>query len=281
MLPPKVLNSGEYLSYKVSEWIVTESDINEDIKVIYFPESNCIPNECLSPAIHSKIYPIESVDDLANLLNAPGNWKELATAFISDESIQSMFSYLEEPQLTRLFLCDMAMKILHFLGKFDDENKMLVAMYHRKMIVGGILADPIYDVRSTADLAIGYFQGPCYLSAVISHQQPNQPFPQDLTSAWGNEIRGVQLISMLYGLNNCPVFLMNNKEWRLFVEKPGRDGILVYGGTKYDDDEFIKVLTICLSRNIDDELDLKQPKFITGYSLEGIPVYSQVRVYSR
>jgi hypothetical protein len=74
---------------------------------------------------------------------------------------------------------------------------------------------------------------------------------------------------------------MNNKDWRLFVERPDRDGILVYGGNKYDDGQFIKALTICLSRNIEDEKDFKQPKFITGYSVEGIPVYSQVRVYSR
>jgi hypothetical protein len=130
--------------------------------------------------------------------------------------------------------------------------KILVT-HGNKMAVGGILAYNQYDVKGATDIVVRNRDGAVLL---VMEVKTEESFGRH---NWYRDHRAAQVITPLYHFN-APVFLINNKHWKLFYENNERNAIYTYPTKIHRTNPFlnslmlfpvgyelIKAIIICLS----------------------------------
>jgi hypothetical protein len=250
------------LQVKEKDWTLHstyEFDFSETVsglvEVIKKPTASKIDHRCLTPWIYRTLK-IGLLDTIARVVRAPDDWHH---------------QYLDKVSQSRSVLG--RLNTLTSLQNFEDEGVVEIEfsnlvnaiassleIYTLKternttVIVGGILADEKYDIRSKADVCFRINRGP-YL--ICTEVKTINTFP--VGCMWHNRCRGVQTLAALFGFD-CPAFLVSQYHFKLFVQNTTRDGILTFpyrqdpNGTSYqnsslvaaNNEELLKAITICL-----------------------------------
>jgi hypothetical protein len=282
---------------------------NQEFQLVVKPMASKLSHRLLNPFIYRNIQNVGSLDQLAILLDAPPDWEVRYDHVKRNSIIQRQFEVFRnldddthEPRIQLMFSAIVSLIAL-LLGIYVYPRSQ------QKIIVGGILANHEYDVRSRTD---PYFTRADGVNLIASEVKTNNTFAGD--AMWYHDCRGIQVLTALYSFN-CPTFLLNQKQWKLFVENEARNAIFTYpyneGYTSHVNSslmnpmgsEFIKAIVICLLSKrfsvevVDSDSENKAatntvtpqnsksrensekrvPCFISGYS-DGRPIYSTVRV---
>ena len=224
------------------------------VVLIRKPTASNMSHRLLNPYIYRNIQNVDSLKDLAALLETRKDWLEKYNQFADDGFIIGMlnrFRALPEdtPEGT------IKVQFLALVASIAARGLIpLCAANGTKIIVGGILARYQYDLRSSTDPNFSNTEERYLIASEVKTQRT---FASG--EMWYHGARGIQVLSAMYAFN-CPTFLLTQKQWKLFVENGERNAILTfpYGDTADDDPHvkstlvqsmgttFLKAIVICL-----------------------------------
>jgi hypothetical protein len=225
------------------------------VQVIKKSTASKIDHRCLTPWIYRTLE-IGLLDTIARVVGAPDDWHQQYSNRIS----QSQLVLRKLGILTRLDasrdegVVESAFSSLVESIAIELNIYSLMAERNTRVIVGGILADEKYYIRSKTDVCFRINNGP-YL--ICSEVKTIKTFP--VGCMWHNECRGAQILAAMYGFD-CPAFLVSQFHFKLFVQNTTRDGILTFpynqdpNETNYhnsslvgaNNEELLQAITICL-----------------------------------
>ena len=243
---------------KSSAWVLQDQDwmISQDAPAVLVkkPTASELSHRDLNPSIYKRIQNVGQLDDLAQLLKSDSDWEEKYNLVIKDSAIVFHFNNFcnakddySEWCLRLQFMC-LAMIIGMKLGIETCSTPNI------NIMIGGILANHQYDIRSCTDMIMCNMHGVNLLAAEV---KTNRSFsPEDV---WYHGCRGIEVVSSIYA-HNCPTFLITPKQWKLFVENDDRNAILtcpfsrkLYRSAHMNSNvmhpmgtTFLKVIVICL-----------------------------------
>ena len=228
---------------------------NRTVKLILSPTASKLNHKVLHPYLFRRVRKIESLDYLASMLGAPSDWLQKYEQLVAEcKSVYARFKRLVdlpdsalETEIHEAF-SELVLYVASALG-ID-----VFCSRDEKVIVGGILVRPEYDLRSETDANFVNDENEYVLgSEVKSHKAFG------FGEVWYRGCRGVQIFSSLYALN-CPTFLVTQRQWKIFIEDSSRRSVLTF---PYNEDPklapykagslmkpmgttFIKALSICI-----------------------------------
>ncbi len=195
---------------------------DEVILIIKNPTASKMTYKLLHPSTYCNVKDLGDMSQLALLLDAPVNWKELHDPLVVENSIvriafNNLVSLPDNAEESAISLC--------FALLIDRASIMLgIDVKHKaetKVIVGGLLALGECDVRSQTDMHI--LQNG--RNVIATEIKTDKTFRQ--SEVWYRKSRGVQLLTAMYA-HNAPTFLFTQKHWKLFVQKRDRSGVLTF-----------------------------------------------------
>ena len=257
----RLLQNQEYMDRQIksenSGWILEPQSwptaLGTNVILIRKPMASNLSHRLLNPHVYRNIGNVGSLNDLARHLHTPGDWEARYNEIIRDGRINTLFDhFINLPEDTSEAVIQFQFSgFVYVISLLLGVN--LMPYSETKIIVGGLLARYEYDLRSRTDPSFRNLQKQNMLGSEVKTDLTLKP--DDL---WYHEARGVQVLSSLYALN-CPTFLLNQKRWKLFVEKRGRTGVLTfpYGDTGDSDyinstllqpmgTTFLKAIVICV-----------------------------------
>ncbi|KAH6566039.1 hypothetical protein BASA50_005239 [Batrachochytrium salamandrivorans] len=232
-------------------WKTTEGT---DVVLIRKPTASNLSHRLLNPFIYRSIQNVGTLDDLAALLDTPGDWEVRYNQVVDDGHIidrMNRFRNLPDDTLEGDIQSGFSGLVNLVAG---DLRVRIDPKSETKIIVGGILARYQYDLRSKTDPHFLDTEG---RNLIASEAKTHRTFPPG--EMWYHSSRGIQVLSALYAFN-CPTFLFTQKQWKLFVENRDRNAILTF---PYNDNgdhtphvnsslvhpmgtTFLKAIVICL-----------------------------------
>ena len=204
------------LSGESSTWVLEpqarQTTEKTDIVLVRKPTASNLLHRNLNPFIYRNIQKVDTLDDLAVLLDTPRDWEQKYNQVVQDGYIirkLNRFSTLPEDTLEATIKSQ-------FIGLVSaiarDLGVHLASHTETKIIVGGILARYEYDVRSQYD---PYFLNAGGVPLIATEVKTHRSF--GLGEMWYHSSSGVQVLSAKYSFN-CPTFLFTQKQWKLFNE---------------------------------------------------------------
>jgi hypothetical protein len=176
----------------------------------------------LNPYIYRMAQEIASLNALATLLDTPSDWESRYNEVVQDRMIlNQMACFRDLPDGT-------SESDIHagFLGIVNAiATRLPVRIRSRRetrIVVGGLLVKHEFDLRSNTD---PHFENEHGRDLLASEVKTKESFIEGLN--WYEHCWGVQVLSALYAFN-CPTFLLSQSDWKVFVEKPDRRGILTF-----------------------------------------------------
>jgi hypothetical protein len=200
-------------------------------------------SDFLHPGLYRNLERIDSFDDFAKMLTLPETWKkDIQTAsenIKKDEDYykhyRNEFGHAKSKQKTINNFRSFLIFIFH-------ESRMRFSIDDQcNTIVGGLLTLPHLAILSQSDLRLVDHNGKVILAIIMDTHE--QLYRNDRFGFY-HDARGLKIFAAVYGYN-CPVFLITNYEWKLFVLNKKRNGIATYpcrnaDDPLYDDDPVTK-----------------------------------------
>ncbi|KAH6583368.1 hypothetical protein BASA60_001492 [Batrachochytrium salamandrivorans] len=232
-------------------WKTTEGT---DVVLIRKPTASNLSHRLLNPFIYRNIQNVGTLDDLAALLDTPGDWEVRYNQVVDNGYIidqMNRFRNLPDDTLES----DIQSEFSGLVNAVATNLRVrIVPRSKTNIIVGGILARYQYDLRRKTDPHFLDTEG---RNLIASEATTHPTFPPG--EMWYHSSRGVQVLSAMYAFN-CPTFLFTQKQWKLFVENKDRNAILTFPYNDNDDHSphvnsslvhpmgttFLKAITICL-----------------------------------
>jgi hypothetical protein len=168
-----------------------------------------------------------TLNDLAILLDAPGNWEFKYNQLVSNGYILRMlnrFSELADATLESDIRSQFVALVSNIAFALEIE---LVASSETHIIVCGILVHYQYDIRSKTD---PHFFNVGRRNVLASEVKKTRRFAP--CEMWYHSSRGIQVLTALYSFN-CPTFFLSQRQWKLFIENKERNALLTF---PYNDD---------------------------------------------
>ena len=249
----RLAQNKDYMETQIAGWKV-ESQIweNQEFQLIVKPTASKLSHRLLNPFIYRNIKNVGTLNQLSILLDAPEDWEthynQVRGNYVVNNQLEEFRNLADDTYEPRIQ--SMLNTIVSLIGGLL--GVVVYARSEKKIIVGGILAKHEYDVRSRTD---PYFKRADGVNLIASEVKTNNTFASD--AMWYHDCRGIQVLTALYSFN-CPTFLLNQKQWKLFVENEARNAIFTYpyneGYTSHVNSslvnpmgsEFIKAIVICL-----------------------------------
>ena len=258
----RLVQNQDYMDEQIkqSNWILGPQSLKtahgKNVVLIRKPTASNMSFQLLNPYIYRNIQNIGTLDQLAAMLNAPSNWNERYHQVIANGVVLGLMQHLcSLPRET--FESRIQAQFTGIVSTIASYLELLLlAKSETRIIVGGILARHEYDLRSRTDPNFITMHGDHVIASEI---KTLKSFPSD--GLWYHDARGIQVLSTLYAFN-CPVFLMNQKHWKLFIENDARNAIYTYPYNVGEDTahvrstlmdnmgrDFLKAIVICLLSN--------------------------------
>jgi hypothetical protein len=247
--PPSGENSAWIL--EPQPWQATKGT---DVVLIRKPTASNMSHRLLNPHIYRNIRNVGTLEDLAALLDTPDDWEARYNQVIADGYLIRMLNHFRDlsDDTAEASIQYQFGGLVQFIA--SRLGIYLLSDSETKIIVGGILAQYQYDLRSKTDPHFLSING---LNLIASEAKTHRTFaPRDM---WYHCSRGIQTLSALYAFN-CPTFLFTQRQWKLFVENTERNAVLTF---PYNDNidftphvnsslvqpmgkTFLKAIVICL-----------------------------------
>jgi hypothetical protein len=244
---------------KSKKWTVIAKP--DDIFFVKLPTASKLDHYALHPALYRNIKNLDTLDDFASLIGVQSNWREIYNAKVCGNSFVELVlkTYAQLPDDSSED--NIENTIILLVNSVAISLMKQIYAWKSKVIVGGMLAESQYDILSATDTFFTV-DGVKVLSTEMKTAKTFLPHKH-----WYHESRGVQSFCALFG-HGCPMFLCNQKIWKLFVENRERNQIYTFPfgstqGTKlaksnvmsrFDEDggsDFLMAITICLLKTVE------------------------------
>jgi hypothetical protein len=246
-------------------WTTTEGS---PVILIRRPTASNLSHFLLNPFIYRSIQAVDTLYDLAGLLDAPDDWEERCNSIVTDGYIIRALNRFRD-MADDTAECNIRFGFLALITFIAHRLHIdLDSHIETKIIVGGILARYQYDLPSKSDLRFLDANSQNLIACQVKTHRSFGP-----GEMWYHYSRGVQVLSALYAFN-CPTFLFTHRQWKLFVENTERNAIFTF---PYNDNPehtphvnsslvhpmgttFLKAIAICLlSRRVSLNITMKSP----------------------
>ena len=263
----------QILQNKPIPWSLLQTDnLTTDgapVILIEKPTASQLKHQLLNPYIYMNLKKIDTLNDLASLLDTPSDWEDTYQQKIATNAdvighlnrLRSLPDGTTE-NIIQIKFEYLVIRIAFILGirlGLDSETNI---------IVGGILAKYEFDLRSRTDpnfykeftFTPGSISDTTIKSGIHligSEVKTESTFP--LGHVWYHKSRGVQVLASMYAFN-APTFLLTQKHWKIFVENEQRNDVFTFpfgNDTEADrrnnscemmpiGSDFLKAIVICL-----------------------------------
>eukprot|EP00842_Homolaphlyctis_polyrhiza_P006826 jgi/Hompol1/732/HPOL_000926-RA len=283
----RLVQNQEYMDQQISPpsaWVlepqVWKTAEGADVVLIRKPTASNMSNRLLNPYIYRNIQNVGTLDNLATLLDTPGDWKERYNQVVADgDIIRDMDDFRSLPDDTAE--ATIQWQFGGLVSAIATRLRVRIrADSETKIIVGGILARYQYDIRSKTD---PHFLNISGRNLIASEAKTHITFaPGEM---WYHASRGIQVLSALYAYNS-PTFLFTQRQWKLFVENSDRNAVLTF---PYNDNpdhtphvnsslvqpmgtKFLKAIVICLlSRRVSLDESMKSVTLQESSNIKDTP----------
>ena len=201
------------------------------VQYVEKPTASHINYKSLHPNLYQNLSKIADVNQLAQLLGAPANWQ----AKYNDSVLTSSDVWMAFNDLLALANSEgeHSMQATFSAVVFGIANSLKVHLRENretKLVVGGILACSEYDIRSQTD---PYFINNDDETVLASEVKTSRTFGH---GHWFHGSRSTQVFTALFP-RRAPTVLLNQKQWKLFVENENRTAVFTFPFEEDDPDD--------------------------------------------
>uniref|UniRef100_A0A7S0LWX7 Uncharacterized protein n=1 Tax=Cryptomonas curvata TaxID=233186 RepID=A0A7S0LWX7_9CRYP len=237
------------------KWNVQDQILENDetISVVIKPTASEMNYKLLHPSFYCDLNYLGELDDLATLVNAPDNWKQqFDQHLVSNQIILDSFNtlkdlpdYCPEGHVSHSFT-QLVSQMAFSLG-----IQGISSISETPIAVSGLLVDSSLFLRSNTDVHFTKYGR----NVIGTELKSAAAYPEG--AVWYRGCRGIQALSAMYAYK-CPIFVANQKHWKLILLNSNSDGILTYPfdrteGTRAGSTQtkrlgptFLQALCICL-----------------------------------
>ncbi len=141
----------EYMRSLIEDRKITCRSSANDIFLIQKPTASGLSHYLLNPYVYNDLQPIGSIEDLANELGAPGNWKPRCNELLQNQHVLRMLFRMQTLERTssEAYVDTCFIQLVTAISIFLDLE--VPGFGETKIVVGGILALHPYDFRGKTD----------------------------------------------------------------------------------------------------------------------------------
>jgi hypothetical protein len=200
-----------------------EKNSGKTVKLIMFPTGSMLDHRVLHPYLYRRVKRIGTLDSLAETLGAPSDWlRKYEKLVAGSPSVILRFKRLVNLPNTAMEIDVREAFSEVVLFTATSLGVDLFCRKQTKVVVGGIMVRPEYDVRSKTDAIFVDIDGKYALASEVKRHTAF-----GLGQMWYRGCRGVRVFSSLYAFN-APTFLLTQKHWKIFVEDSSRCTVLTF-----------------------------------------------------
>jgi hypothetical protein len=194
-------------------------------KLIEAPTASQMGHQLMNPNIYHRILGIPTLDSFAEIVDAPADWEAVCDSVLPHvERTFLIFANLPERTSEAIIEMQFASLVTQIAVRIRMLRCLPEVIIQRgvKVIVGGFLAYPGYDLRSEIDVRFVNENDVAFLATEVKTAQTFT----DLDWYY-RDSRGIQTFAAMYA-NFAPTLLFTQKQFKLVVENRQRTQIFTF-----------------------------------------------------